>query len=69
MKDEPYQLAEYEHPEWLTAEQEAQYERDLERARAREDEDRAKLGIALLVIVVSGLAAIQAIATYGGGQG
>lgn len=61
MIDDPYELAEYERPEWLAAEQEAH--------RQREADDRAKLGIALLAILIAGLGALHAIATYGGGQG
>lgn len=53
------ELAEYELPEWLAAEQEAQ--------RTREAEDRAKIGVAVLVIPVSGLMAMSAIYTYAGG--
>lgn len=59
--NEPSRLAEYELPEWLAAEQEAQ--------REQESIDRAKLGIALIVIVLSGVIAMSAIATYAGGQG
>lgn len=52
------ELAEYELPEWLAAEQEAQ--------REREAEDRAKIGLAVLVVVLSGIMAISAIANYAG---
>jgi len=52
------ELAEYELPEWLAAEQEAQ--------REREANDRAKIGIAVLVVLLSGLIAISAIANYAG---
>lgn len=52
------ELAEYELPEWLAAEQEAQ--------REQEAIDRAKIGVAVLVVLLSGLIAITAIANYAG---
>lgn len=58
---ELHELAEHELPEWLQAQQDD--------ARERESEDRFKLGVALLVVMVTGLMAIQAIATYPGGLG
>lgn len=54
-------LFERELPEWLAAEQEAQ--------RERESADSAKLGLAVLVILISGLVAMGAIAKYAGGLG
>lgn len=57
--DKPASLAEYEYPEWLAAEAEAQ--------RAQESADRAKLGIALLVVLLSGIVAMSAVVTYAGG--
>jgi hypothetical protein len=60
-QDDPanfHELAEYELPEWLAAEQEA--------LREREAIDRAKIGIAVLVVLLSGLIAITAVANYAG---
>ncbi len=56
--NDPSRLAEYELPEWLAAEQED--------ARLREAEDRAKIGIVTLIVLLSGLIAMAAIANYAG---
>lgn len=61
MKHDPSELPEYELPEWL--------QRDQDEARQREGEDRAKIGVAVLFIVISSLAAMHAIATYIRGLG
>lgn len=55
----PAELAEYELPEWLAQEQQAQ--------RERESIDRARIGIAALVVMLCGLIAMSAIANYAGG--
>lgn len=56
-----HELAEYELAEWAQADQEDQ--------RRREAEDRAKLGIGLLVVLITGLMAMGAVYNYGGGLG
>ncbi len=52
------ELAEYELPEWLAAEQEAQ--------REQEAIDRARIGVATLVAVLIGLTVMSAIYNYAG---
>jgi hypothetical protein len=59
--NDPSELAECELPEWFQARQ--------DEARERESEDRFKIGVAVLVIMVTGLMAMQWIATYPGGLG
>lgn len=61
MKNDLSELSEYELPEWLAEEQQHQ--------RQREADDRAKLGIALLAVVITGLAAMGAVYHYAGGLG
>lgn len=50
-----------EWPEWL--------QREEDKIRERESADRARIGIAALVILLSGLCAMTAIYNYAGGQG
>lgn len=51
-------LSERELPEWLAAQQEAQ--------REQESIDRAKIGMAVLAVLISGMIAISAIVAYAG---
>lgn len=54
--NDPFNLSERELPEWLAAQQEEQ--------RERESIDRAKIGVAVLVILLSGLMAMHAVYSY-----